>query len=68
MRTVLLLVSMILTGCPPSTDDSKTQPAGTPTDPVEVCERAADVCRHEGSKLGVCTQRDDGSLYCMPQH
>jgi hypothetical protein len=66
MRLALCLASMILMGCPPSEQQNKT-PAGTPTDPVEVCERAVDVCRYKGSQLGVCTQNDDG-LICMPQH
>ncbi|MEJ7596318.1 MAG: hypothetical protein WKG01_00295 [Kofleriaceae bacterium] len=46
-----------------------SKPAGTTNDPVEVCERVADVCRIDKAKLGVCTQRRDGSgLSCASQH
>lgn len=39
-------------------------------DPVEVCERIADVCRlNNGSQLGVCTPNSSGdSFICAPQH
>jgi hypothetical protein len=53
------------------------KPTGSPTDPVEVCERPAQVCRHKGSQLGVCIskQKTDPScqgqypcFVCVPQH
>ena len=39
----------------------ESKPAGTPTDPVEVCEKMGDVCRLDGARLGVCTQPPAGS-------
>jgi hypothetical protein len=46
-----------------------SKPTGTTNDPVEVCERLADVCRIDKAKLGVCTQRRGGSgLVCASQH
>ena len=50
------LVLLVLVACGPS-----GKPTGTTNDPVEVCERVADVCRFEKSKLGVCTQARSGS-------
>lgn len=49
MRLALLTLAMI--AC-----SSSDRPAGTTADPVEVCERLADVCRFDGSKLGVCIE------------
>lgn len=46
-----------------------SKPAGTTNDPVEVCERVADVCRIDKAKLGVCTQNRSGSGFvCASQH
>jgi hypothetical protein len=48
---------------------SNSKPAGTTSDPVERCERAADVCRIDKAKLGVCTQRaGSAELICASQH
>ena len=45
------------------------KPAGTTNDPVEVCEKVADVCRIDKAKLGVCTQKRGGSGFvCASQH
>ena len=52
------------------------KPTGTPTDPVAVCERVADVCRLDGARLGVCTpasspaacQGVEPCFVCMSQH
>jgi hypothetical protein len=45
------------------------KPAGTTNDPVDVCEKAADVCRIDKAKLGVCTQKRAGSGFaCASQH
>lgn len=54
------------------------KPEGTPTDPVEVCERVADVCLLEkaGAKLGVCVEAPSPEpckgrvpcFTCMSQH
>jgi len=61
------LLSIVLLGaCGPSGD---REPAGTTADPVEVCERVADVCRIDKAKLGVCTQQRSGSGFvCASQH
>lgn len=48
-----LAVALVL-ACTSSDSSKERKPAGTPTDPVLVCERIADVCRLEGSQLGVC--------------
>jgi hypothetical protein len=62
MRYVWL---MVVVACGP--DNRK--PAGTTSDPVEVCERVADVCRIDKAKLGVCTQPRSGSGFiCASQH
>lgn len=45
------------------------KPTGSTSDPVEVCERVADVCRIDKAKLGVCTQPRSGSGFiCASQH
>ncbi len=63
MSRCLLLV---LIACGPS---GTSKPSGTTNDPVEVCERVADVCRIDKAKLGVCTQRTNGSGFaCASQH
>ena len=60
---LLLMSGLALAACGP---DSK--PAGTSADPVDVCEKSAQVCRYEGAKLGVCTHQTDGRLVCTSQH
>jgi hypothetical protein len=45
-----------------------SKPTGTTSDPVEVCERVADVCRIDKAKLGVCTQGRGSALVCVSQH
>ena len=60
------LALVLLVACGPG---GNTKPSGTTNDPVEVCERVADVCRIDKAKLGVCTQRRDGSGFaCASQH
>jgi hypothetical protein len=56
---------LLLGACGPTGD---TKPTGTTGDPVEVCERVADVCRIDKAKLGVCTQQRNGALVCASQH
>ncbi len=57
---------VLLVACGPSSD---RKPTGSTNDPVEVCERIADVCRFEKSKLGVCMERRDGAGFiCVSQH
>ena len=61
------LVSGILLGCGPT--DGKRKPAGTTADPVVTCERVGDVCKIDGSRLGVCAQPRSGSGFsCASQH
>jgi hypothetical protein len=56
----------MLAACGPSADH---KPTGSTNDPVEVCERIADVCRFDKTKLGVCMQRRDGAGFiCVSQH
>jgi hypothetical protein len=58
------LALLLLVACGPS-----GKPAGTTNDPVDVCERVADVCKIDNAKLGVCTQRRSGSGFaCASQH
>ena len=60
------LCLMLVVACGPSRD---SKPTGTTSDPVEVCERIADVCRIDKAKLGVCEQQRGGSgLVCASQH
>jgi hypothetical protein len=62
----LLPMILALVACGP---DSTKEPSGTTADPVEVCERVADVCRIDGSRLGVCMQRTTGDGFtCESQH
>ncbi len=74
-----LALCLAFLGCETSKKDSNSKPAGTPTDPVEVCERLTDVCRYQGSQLGVCIEpmpdkrpaSCEGKakcLVCTPQH
>jgi hypothetical protein len=63
-----LVIALILVGCGPT---SSTKPSGTASDPVTTCERVADVCRLDASRLGVCVQARGGSagaLTCQSQH
>jgi hypothetical protein len=62
LRTCLILVA----ACGSS---STAKPTGTTSDPVEVCEKVADVCRLSGPKLGVCAPAKSGSGFtCASQH
>lgn len=74
-RFALLVSLVVLGGCPPPETRAGHKPEGTPTDPVEVCEQAGDVCRYEGSKLGVCNKAGTGAcagagacFVCVSQH
>ncbi|ACY13805.1 hypothetical protein Hoch_1244 [Haliangium ochraceum DSM 14365] len=70
VQPVVLFLSLALAaGCGPGSQDSDAKPTGTPTDPVEVCERLADVCRIDDSRLGVCTATSSGEGFlCASQH
>ncbi len=77
---VAITAAALLAACSSSSDSSaQRKPAGTPTDPVLVCERVADVCRLDGSRLGVCIAPPAGTqpeecagrspcFTCMSQH
>jgi hypothetical protein len=78
-RVVLAIVLTMAAACGRSDPASNRKPAGTPTEPVEVCERVADVCRLDESRLGVCIQPPAGPppeacagrspcFICAPQH
>ncbi|MBK9034714.1 MAG: hypothetical protein IPL61_26190 [Myxococcales bacterium] len=62
-----LLIGLVgVAACGPG---SSAKPTGTPTDPVAVCERVADVCRLDGNRLGVCVHRPGSAgLACASQH
>lgn len=60
------LALVLLVACGPS---GSAKPAGTTNDPVDTCERVADVCRIDKAKLGVCTQGTVGAGFvCASQH
>lgn len=62
-----------------SSGSSDRKPAGTPSDPVDVCERMGDVCKLDASRLGVCNDPPAGTtpaacaarepcFICVSQH
>jgi hypothetical protein len=65
VRCVLAVAALLaLAGActSPSDSPSKERKAtGSPTDPVDVCERVGDVCRLSESQLGVCIAPPAGS-------
>ena len=74
-RLVAVVAVNVLLGCPPPSPSSGDKPAGTPTDPVQVCEQVGDVCQEAGgSQLGVCNRTTENCpgpepcFVCMPQH
>jgi hypothetical protein len=75
IRAVAAALLLALAGCPPEGDPGARRPAGTPTDPVDACERMGQVCRIDRARLGVCTDGPPGScpdgascLRCVSQH
>lgn len=80
VRTAVLAVALSLVACKSSDSASgPREPAGTPSDPVTECKRVADVCRLDGSRLGVCTMASPDTapeacagrtpcILCMSQH
>jgi hypothetical protein len=77
MRYACVVLSLFAAvGCPPPESRVGGTPAGTPTDPVEVCTRVGDVCRYDGSQLGVCNKAAAGKpcptpgpcFTCVSQH
>jgi hypothetical protein len=61
---VLVASGLAVWGCGPDSH----KPSGTTSDPVEVCEEIAQVCRFDRAKLGVCIQQSEGRLACTSQH
>lgn len=79
MRAWILAAALAVTAACSSSGSGDDKPAGTPTDPVETCERIADVCRFDGPKLGVCIEAppdkrpprcsaNEPCYVCQPQH
>ena len=80
LRAIAAAVGLIsVLACSNKSSSTRKKPAGTPTDPVEICERVADVCRVSGPKLGVCVEPPPGPpppacadrspcYLCAPQH
>jgi hypothetical protein len=64
LRTCVFLLAACGSG-----SSTNSKPAGTMADPVEVCEKVADVCRLDKAKLGVCVTKKTGQgLVCASQH
>ena len=78
MIRAAILGAVLVLGCSSGgssgADDGEREPAGTPTDPVEVCERAGDVCKMDDARLGVCVEApgsacaEDICYRCQSQH
>ena len=63
------IAACLLAGSCNGGSSTSSKPAGTLSDPVTVCERVADVCRLDKSRLGVCTTGKTGrDLVCVSQH
>jgi hypothetical protein len=68
VRAIAMTVWIACLGCGRGAASSD-KPKGTTSDPVEVCERFGDVCKLDGSKLGVCAAKKSGpGLVCASQH
>jgi hypothetical protein len=74
-----LLAGALAFGACESGQSKASEPTGTPTDPVEVCERHGLVCRYNNAQLGVCVEAQTAEavakcegrfpcLFCAPQH
>lgn len=74
IRTLFGLGLVMVAACSSGSGRENHKPAGTPTDPVDVCERVGDVCRIDDSRLGVCVTKpssacNEAPCYaCQPQH
>lgn len=65
MRALPCLLLVVAIGCGRKGD----APKGTSANPVETCERFGDVCKLDGSRLGVCSPPKAGTgLECAAQH
>ncbi len=62
------LSAVLLGACSSDSGSTQRKAAGTPTDPVDVCERLADVCRLDDARLGVCVEAAPGVAldHCEP--
>jgi hypothetical protein len=78
-RAVQMAILAALVSCKPTgSRPARHEPTGTPSDPVDVCKRLADVCRLDASRLGVCVQAPAPDApacagrtpcyVCTPQH
>lgn len=66
-RAIVIVIGLLAVFACSGNSDKK--PAGTMLDPVDVCERLADVCRLDKSRLGVCTAHPSGQGFvCVSQH
>lgn len=71
VRSVFVLLFVVATGCP-QPDPGKP---GSPSNPVDVCEDAGQICKTGYAPLGVCTksttaacEKPGGCYVCMSQH
>lgn len=60
-RHIATLVLAAAVACS-SSGSTDRKPAGTPSDPVDVCERLGDVCKLDSSRLGVCNKPPGDSV------
>lgn len=67
MRTLLVLVAITLTGCPPASDKSSGA-----SSKAMACTKVGDTCEFSPGKLGSCVHKDDCTvepcLVCQSQH
>lgn len=71
MRRAIVLLCLVAVGCAPPEPGKP----GSPSNPVEVCTDAGQVCKTGDAPLGVCTKStsaacdEPGGCYvCMSQH
>lgn len=55
-RALVILAWLTLAAGASCKSSGKHTPTGTTSDPVDTCERVADVCRLDKARLGVCIQ------------
>jgi hypothetical protein len=70
MKRVALVLIGLLAACPQPTPEKP----GSPSNPVETCREAGQVCKTGDAPLGVCTsaktrcEDPNGCFVCAPQH
>lgn len=67
MRGILIIGTLALVACPPTTDAAKT------SGPVEICTKAGEQCMFAPGKIGLCVEKPqpcDGKpcFSCQSQH